>query len=477
MAHRRKKGSGTVRLRADGRWEARFIISYSNDGAPQYKSVFAPTKNECIRKMQQYQSEHGPPPEKLASNMAFGNWLEHWFEFYAKPKIRESTQASYNNTITNHIMKDEISKKPLNQIKQSDLEQFYKRQKKHGGAHISNMNGPLSDRCIRMIHNICRQALEVAKRRKLLHINPAVGCQIPPKHAREMAILSREEIQRFFIQAKYDGVYEIFLLELSTGLRRGELLALQWADLNFRTGELKISRQWHRVNNKTIITQLKTKASRRTIILPDAVLRVLHDYKQTTSSRWMFPSPHYDDRPRDPSATYKILKRTLERAECKDIRFHDLRHTFATMALQNGMDIKTLSVIIGHVSAATTLDVYTHITDDMQKNAAVCIERSIAGNPNATQTDAPSPPMNSPNKKVSFTPKKSRIRKPGTGCITQINDHLWEGRYSPTWIDGTRRPKNIYAHSHEECEKKLAELIAEMQAELAALRTQHGASQ
>ena len=164
-----------------------------------------------------------------------------------------------------------------------------------------------------------------------------------------------------------------------------------------------------------------------------------------------------------------MLERTLERAECKHIRFHDLRHTFATNALAGGMDVKTLSAIIGHISAETTLNIYTHITDNMQRSAANKIEQGFGRNEGSLSEveQTPDRPIKTPQTE-KFEPKQPKIRRPGTGCITEINDHLFEGRYSPTDAHGKRTPKNIYAKTREECEEKLAELIVQMNVEIAA---------
>ena len=123
------------------------------------------------------------------------------------------------------------------------------------------------------------------------------------------------------------------------------------------------------------------------------------------------------------------------------------------------MDVKTLSAMLGHVSAATTLDIYTHVTGDMQTEAAAKIDRGLG---NEVQE---SPAQTEQSSVEDFQPVLRKTRKPGTGCITQINDHLFEGRYSPTWPDGTRHAKNVYAKTRMECEKKLNALIQEMQAE------------
>ena len=278
-------------------------------------------------------------------------------------------------------------------------------------------------------------------------------------------MLTGEEIQRLLIQAKEDGCFELLLLELSTGLRRGEILALQWDDLDFRTGVLRVERQVQRIRGKLVVSQPKTRASSRSILLPTPVLKILEQYRQSVTSRWMFPSPRKGDSPRDPAAVRKKLSAVLKRAGCPAIRFHDLRHTFATSALEHGMDVKTLSTVIGHVSSATTLNVYAHVTDEMRQKAADKIDRAITGR-EPPQGKEPKPPG-----RTAFQPVKGKYHKPGTGCISQINDHLWEGRYSPK-VNGKRMSRNVYAKTEAECEEKLAELIRETKREIAALRTQ-----
>ena len=134
------------------------------------------------------------------------------------------------------------------------------------------------------------------------------------------------------------------------------------------------------------------------------------------------------------------------------------------------MDVKTLSAMLGHVSAATTLDIYTHITDDMRLTAAANIDRGIGKV--APQEDASEPgwetaPAQAEKPRMTdFKPYVGRKRRSDTGCVSEINDHLFEGRYSPKWPDGKKHARNVYAHTREECEEKLKELIVEMKAEI-----------
>ena len=466
MGKRRKKGEGSVRQRKDGRWEGRVVIGYDEKGLPRTKNVLAKTKRECQEKLKQLrETVIGPRTEKVRPEMPFGEWLDFWYQNYVKPQIRPTTQANYEAKIYQHII-PELGKIPLNQLAQKDLQQFYARMKTGGRLIRTEQFGKgLSDSMVRGLHAACRSALEKAVQEELIRTNPAVGCKLPPKRGREMQVLGREELQRFLIQAQTEGYYELFLLDLCTGLRRGELLALQWDDLDFKSGTLTVNKRVYEVKGQLRVSVPKTRASIRRLVLPPGVVEVLRQYRETVNSRWMFPSPVKEDTPMTPGAVRRWLQIILERAGCKRIRFHDLRHTFATLSLENGMDVKTLSSMLGHVSAATTLDIYTHVTGDMQSEAAAKIDRGL-GN----KVDEESQEYSSQT--IDFQPVLGRKRKLGSGCITQINDHLFEGRYSPIWPDGKRHAKNVYAKTRKECEKKLKALIREMQAERQALRDQ-----
>ena len=462
-----RRGNGSIHLRKDGRWEGRVVIGRNEKGLPKTKNVLARTRRECQEKLKALRdSINSAEPKQPKASMTFGAWLDHWYRSDCKPTISPKTQTDYESRIYQHII-PEIGQIPLVKLTSGDLQQFYIRLKQGGRLLQPERYGPgLSDRMVKTCHVTCCTALDKAVSQGLLLKNPAAACKAPATHPKEMQVLTQEEMQRLLIQAKENDCYELLLLELTTGLRRGELLALQWDDLDFQTGELYIQRQVQRIRGELTVTQPKTRSSSRSIILPTPILDILKSCRQHTGSRWMFPSPRKEDSPRDPAAVRKKLSTILERAGCKHVRFHDLRHTFATNALEHGMDVKTLSAIIGHVSSATTLNVYAHVTDGMRQSAAAKIDRAIAKaepEPDAAVKEKPA--------RTTFQAVKGKYRKPGTGCVSQIGDHLWEGRYSPK-VNGKRMTRNVYAQTEAECEKKLAEMIVEMKEEIAALRTQ-----
>ena len=462
---KRKYGEGSVFLRKDGRWEGRIIIGYNENGNPKTKNVTAKTQAECKEKLQALKEKWGRTSDRLKPDMPFGDWMDFWYQNFSKPKIRQTTQECYENRIYNHII-PEIGKIPLCKLTQNDLQQFYARLKKGGRRRLTEFYGEdLSDRMVRSCHTTCRTALEKAVTEGLITVNPAIGCRLPPKKAKEMQVLTQDEIRRFLIQANEEGYYEFFLLELTTGMRRGEILGLKWRDLNLETGELNIKRQ---LTTKGISVP-KTKSSIRTVLLPPDMLDLLREMKKTAKYDWIFPSPVKEGEPRNPTAITKRFRIMLERAHCKHVRFHDLRHTFATMALENGMDVKTLSAMIGHVSSETTLNIYSHVTDTMRAQAAVKIDREIGGT-DAEMPEAKDEPQQPQTSEIegNFEPWKPKVRKSGTGCVYQINDHLWEGSYFPRLPDGSRKKFNVYAKTREECEKELAKMIEEKKKEIAA---------
>jgi len=368
MAKRRANGEGSIRKRKDGRWEGRYTAGRNPEtGKPIYKNVLGKTQAETKAKLKQAIQENIEVDTVKAEQYTVGQWMDVWFENYAKIKVRPSSHQTYKGYIENHI-KPNIGKIPLIKLSSLQLQKLYKKLLAGGRVDRIESKG-LSVKTVRNIHQIIFSALNLAKEQKLISCNPAESCALPKLEHQEMKTIPAEQLASFLQEAKESGVFEMYYIELATGLRRGELLGLKWEDLDLDQGSLRVQRQVSRINGEVVEAPLKTKNSYRTISLgADAVEILKEQRKKCGNSPYVFPSP--TGGPISPDSVLNMLHRVLKRAGLPEVRFHDLRHTFATLALQNGVDIKTVSGMLGHYSAGFTLDTYAHVTTAAQRQAA-----------------------------------------------------------------------------------------------------------
>lgn len=471
MARKRPDGDGLVRKRKDGRWEGRIVIGHKEDGTPIYKSVFAKTQKELMPKLHGAIDCYRDADLSEQGNMTLSEWIEKWLTSYAEPTLRESTVRGYRSDVRHHI-KPALGNKMLRSITQRDVQKFYNALGRKTYKASDGNERRLADATVRGVHMLLHEIMEAAVRSRLIVMNPTDGTVIPKLNRPPMKILNEEQLDKFMKAIRAEPLwYDFFYTEITTGLRRGEICGLKWCDLDETNGTLKICRSIHSAPGGALeVGNPKTKKGTRTILLPPSTLHVLKERRKMALTEWIFPSLLEPEKPTAPSAAYHRLKVILKAAGLPDIRFHDLRHTFATTALEHGLDVKTLSAIIGHISSATTIDIYSHITGAMQRQAAQKIERGIghseAYEPHETlddqlPTEGGKPPVSPP-----FAPYKGKVRKPGTGGIYELKDHLFEGRYSPTNAQGKREGHTVYAKTKEECEVLLEQMIAEVREQI-----------
>ena len=376
MAKTRLNGEGSIRRRADGRYEVRVSggIDFST-GEPIRISRYTNTKEDAVKLLNQLSLAAGH--HRLnRQNVTLGDWLDLWLEVYMKPHLKQSTYTSYETFVRRHF-KPALGDLRLVDLSPQLLQQFYKfkiEKEQLSPKTISNMN-------------LClHKALDQAYKENLISANPASALDLPKFRRPDIEILTRDE-QAALVRASYNHRYGVFVrLVLTTGLRMGELLGLMWDDIDFRRNMLCIRRTLNRLQipglpdnyagprRQVVLQDPKTENSFRTIPLLPAVIQDLLQWKATQDIDKRAAGEKYADagmivtnplggyiEPRTFSDYYHQM---LEMSGLRHFTFHALRHTFASRALEQGMDFKTLSVLLGHYSVAFTMDTYAHVLDD-----------------------------------------------------------------------------------------------------------------
>ncbi len=375
MAKRRPAGDGLVRKRSDGRWEGRIVVGHKEDGLPIYRSVFAKTQKELLGKLHDRIETYRNVELSEQSNMTLGEWLDKWLNDYMSMTIRESTMSSYQGMVKNYI-KPVLGEKRISDITTADVQKMYNYLRKHGRMEVHWEKGKeLSDSSVRGIHMMLHQAMDAAVRERLIVKNPTEGTVIPKKNYAPKQILSEEQLETFLAEVQKDPWWrDFFYTELTTGMRRGEICGLKWQDFDEKTGRLTVRRSvTTRPGGGVKVGETKTETGMRTIQLPPSTAELLRQRKKKSYSEWIFHNPTVAELPLSPGTAYSRMKTILHHAGLPLIRFHDLRHTFATRALSGGVDAKTLASILGHTNASFTLDTYTHMTTDMHQKAATVV--------------------------------------------------------------------------------------------------------
>ena len=376
MAKRRPSGDGMVRKREDGRWEGRIVVGHKQNGEPIFRYVLAKTQKELLDKLHRDMeclsgcgAHRGQPhdPGGVAGPVDGGLRRRH-------PAAQHPAAAM--NSSSECYIKPYLGDKIVPRVTRMDIQKLYRKLKHEGRVREHPEHGhELSDTMVLRIHAMLHRCLKDAEAAHVIARNPTDGAVVPKASYKPKQILTKEQMETFLSAVDRNEIWrDFFYTELTTGLRRGEICGLMWQDFDEKTGTLKILRS---VNipkaGELEIGETKTSQGRRTIRLPPSTVQRLRERKKHAVSQWIFPEPLAPEKPVRPSAAYYWMKRILREAGLPEIRFHDLRHTFATHALISGVDAKTLSGILGHTNASFTLDTYTHVTPDMQQEASYIV--------------------------------------------------------------------------------------------------------
>ena len=389
-----KNGEGSVCLRSDGRYMVRISIEGKRI------SRYAKTERQAYQILEKLTQDaaQGLVRERQVTMKA---WLKEWLELYIRSTVKQSTYLSYRGYIENHI-NPVLGEMQLSQIKQSDLQRFFHEKSQSG--RVDRKSGGLSAKTLRNMYNMLHAAFEQAilSEEQLLKKNPIIGVKLGRVQTKEMRVLSETEqkqictvVDRMYGEEQNYPLFGI-LFALNTGVRIGELLALKWIDVDMDKRTIKIRRTIQRLqkidavadgenSTELVIESPKTVTGIRTIPVFPKLWKDLMEYQERQKAFSMKYIGCYDAKgfmfcnllgnAYEPRTYADLFQRVLAQAGVSGVTFHILRHTFATRAIEAGMDIKVLAAILGHAQASTTLNRYGHVLPDHKVTSMARMEK------------------------------------------------------------------------------------------------------
>ena len=380
MAKKRANGEGNIRKRSDGRWEGRYTAGYNTDtGKRINRNVLGKTQTEVKEKLKKAIGETAGLDISRTDDYTVAAWLHTWYQLYAKPNIRLATQNRYE-LMMNIYAFPRIGDIKLSKLTSRDLQKLYRQLQENGRVHTTVKSGKgLSSTTVHSLHLMLHCAFERAVKERLIQRNPTDDCIAPKVRKVEMNVLSLESIKVYLKAAVQRDALPMFYLELVSGLRKGELVALLWSDVDTVHNTISVSKQYVRnPNGECVLSQPKTENSIRLVSVPkEAIDLLIMEHNKHPNNPYLFPSP-ITGKMYHPDSVVNIHKKVLKDAGLPHLKFHELRHTFATTALQNGVDVKTVSAMLGHYDAGFTLRTYTHATRQAQDAAAITMGEVMA---------------------------------------------------------------------------------------------------
>jgi integrase len=294
-----------------------------------------------------------------------------------EPTLHPNTYKDYSQVVHDHII-PHIGSMKLKDLNPSHIQMLHS---------IKLENGATPTR-VRFIHKILNRALNLSVRWGYRNDNPAALVTVPKKSRKEMLTFSIDEVRTFLMAVKGSRLEALFHVAVTSGLRQSEILGLQWPDLEWETGNLRIHRQLQRVHGRGLIfSEPKTAAGRRLIAIGPTTLKKLTEHKERQDIERQGYTEEWQElklifatsqgSPIGPRNLYRKFKSIIKSSGLPDIRFHDLRHTCATMMLQSGVNVKVIQTALGHSSVTITLDTYSHVMPGMQTEAAQMVDNLI----------------------------------------------------------------------------------------------------
>ena len=371
MAKRRGNGEGSIYRRKDGRWVGQYTVL--TDKGSRYRYLYGRTRAEVAEKLIRAMADRNGGLVFDAGTLTIGDYLKRWLGDSVRDSVKQLTFEKYEYVVRRHLTP------ALGRVKLKALTPAHVQ-----GLYRSKLDSGLSPRTVRLIHTTLNKALKQAMRWGLVPRSVTELVQAPRWVKKEVRALSPEEVRKLLEAAHGERLECLFLLAVTTGLREGELLGLRWRDVNLKDEVLSVRQQLSRTRSGLSFTSPKRGKSRSVRLTATAVAALKAHRAAQNEERlkagclWQHLELVFTSTVGTPvdvgNLTYRSFRPLLERAGLPRIRFHDLRHTFATLLLSKGTHPKVVQEMLGHATISQTMDTYSHVLPDMQEGAVAAME-------------------------------------------------------------------------------------------------------
>jgi len=384
MTKKRGQNEGSISKRPDGSWWARITVGKDQNGKQKRKAFYGKTRREVSAKMAAALSElnHGSFVE--SSKITVNEWLDIWLTTYKPHSVKQTTLQIYGSRVENHI-RPYIGYMKIQDIRRETVQ-----------GMINELSKKYAAETVKGVYITLHSAFEEARKNNLIHINCVTGLVLPKAGKSRARAFTVEEQRRFVDAAKKSYAGDIFLLDLGTGLRIGELISLTWNDIDLDNGVLRVNHTLNIIRsgdeNKKWIRSFgtpKTASSVRSIPLMPVMSELLKSIKKKQDERKQ--NGVYEDnnlvfatrsgKLLDPRNMQRAFQIVLKSAGLSGFHIHCLRHTFATRGLEQGIELRVLQELLGHATIKITADLYTHVLPDMKKDSIMKLKDTITGIP------------------------------------------------------------------------------------------------
>ena len=369
---KRSSGEGSIQKRKDGRWQASVMV----DRKRHY--VYGATRSEVVEKLKELKQQHERGRDISKKTVTIEAFLNQWFDEVGKVTLKPRTFHRYEEIKTKYLI-PKLGSYKLTELNAQHVQRFINDLIKTTYTR-GKTTKRLAPRTVRNIRNVLRRVLSTALQWRLIEHNAAQPIVVPKVEQKKPEALEPAQVAKFFKTIKGHPREPLYMMAIMLGLREGELLGLRKEDVNLERRELHIDGQIQWIDGKLQRVPTKTEASKRTVTIPEKLVTLLERaLAEQMECSLLFPSRV--GTPINPRNLIRQFKELLTKAGLPDtIRFHDLRHTAASYALANGLDVKTTMEMLGHSQASTTLNIYAHVLKENRRDAVNVAVNKAFGN-------------------------------------------------------------------------------------------------